>query len=27
VKRLQGNFALIRIKDKESEWLFFKMRD
>jgi len=26
-KRLQGGFALIRFKDKEKDWLFFKMKD
>ena len=27
VHRLQGNFAIIRIKGKENDWLFFKMKD
>lgn len=26
-RRLQGNFALIRFKGKENDWLFFKMKD
>lgn len=25
-RRLQGGFALIRFKDKEKDWLFFKMK-
>lgn len=26
-RRLQGNFALVRLKGKAKEWLFFKIRD